>query len=175
MITMLLGGLWHGAAWTYVVWGGLHGLYLICNHGWNKVKPPITIPVAGHALAVALTFSCVVSAWVFFRAPSLDAAITMLRGMAGMHGFATAGQSLASKQQILALAGMVAICWFAPNAYQMLGAKTPALQETRPAVTRAAWTWQPSLTWAIVLGILAALALSQMLSGAPSEFIYFQF
>ncbi|MBI1396225.1 MAG: MBOAT family protein [Betaproteobacteria bacterium] len=87
MVTMLLGGLWHGASWTFVVWGGLHGLYLVVNHGyhalagtrreaWSRVAPY-------RAAAWAMTFVAVVIAWVFFRAPTFDAANTVLRAMFG--------------------------------------------------------------------------------------------
>src|SRR6195952_3334913 len=67
MITMLLGGLWHGAAWTFVVWGALHGAYLCINHAWKRFGPevaPRLRPAAAVAGAV-LTFLAVVVAWVF--------------------------------------------------------------------------------------------------------------
>src|SRR6201994_3604526 len=84
MITMALGGLWHGAAWTFVVWGVLHGLYLCINHAWNNYGPaigPRFSPMANLA-AFVLTFLAVVVAWVFFRADSLASAITILSKMA---------------------------------------------------------------------------------------------
>jgi alginate O-acetyltransferase complex protein AlgI len=80
MATMLLGGLWHGAAWNFVLWGGLHGLYLVV-HGQFRWKLPA---VAGRAL----TLFAVVVAWVPFRASGVDATSAMLRGMAGLNGIA---------------------------------------------------------------------------------------
>jgi alginate O-acetyltransferase complex protein AlgI len=91
LLTMLLGGLWHGAGWTFVVWGGLHGLYLCINHafmafrqriGWevNRFGKWESIP------AVGLTFLSVMVAWVFFRADNLASALSLLRGMAGLNG-----------------------------------------------------------------------------------------
>jgi alginate O-acetyltransferase complex protein AlgI len=80
MATMLLGGLWHGAAWNFVLWGGLHGLYLVL-HGQFPWKLPA---LAGRIL----TLLAVVTAWVPFRATGLDATRTMLRGMAGCNGIA---------------------------------------------------------------------------------------
>jgi alginate O-acetyltransferase complex protein AlgI len=80
MTTMLLGGLWHGAAWNFVLWGGLHGLYLVV-HAWFPWRLPA---VAGRAL----TLLAVVVAWVPFRASGLNATIAMLRGMAGYNGIA---------------------------------------------------------------------------------------
>jgi len=91
MITMLLGGLWHGAGWTFVFWGALHGVYLVINHlwhwichrlhwdGWRQTR-------TWTACAWLITFLAVVVGWVFFRATSMDAALTMLAGMAGLNG-----------------------------------------------------------------------------------------
>jgi D-alanyl-lipoteichoic acid acyltransferase DltB (MBOAT superfamily) len=89
MATMLLGGLWHGAGWTFVFWGGLHGLYLMINHGWHALKTRMGFGDGGYLgrlLAGGLTFLAVVIAWVFFRADSLATAQSMLAGMAGMNG-----------------------------------------------------------------------------------------
>jgi len=89
LVTMLLGGLWHGAGWTYVIWGGLHGFYLIVNHVWREVKQKFSINDSGHIaqlFAGVLTFLAVMIAWVFFRAGSFSAASTMLSGMAGVNG-----------------------------------------------------------------------------------------
>ena len=86
MITMLLGGLWHGAGWTFVVWGGLHGVFLAVNHLWHAARSrsgarsgPATF--GGSLLGGGLTFLCVVLAWVFFRAANLDAALRLIEAM----------------------------------------------------------------------------------------------
>jgi D-alanyl-lipoteichoic acid acyltransferase DltB (MBOAT superfamily) len=87
--TMLLGGLWHGAGWTFVMWGGLHGFYLMLNHSWRRFKEIMGWGESGRIAklgAGALTFLAVVVGWVFFRADSFTSAISMLHGMAGMNG-----------------------------------------------------------------------------------------
>src|ERR1700712_2747088 len=89
MLTMLLGGLWHGAAWTFVIWGGFHGLYLQVNHAWRHAvekSPRLQGVLAPHSRSAALcgwllTFTAVVVAWVFFRAESFGGAARMLEGM----------------------------------------------------------------------------------------------
>ncbi|MCL4183305.1 MAG: MBOAT family protein [Burkholderiaceae bacterium] len=93
-VTMLLGGLWHGAGWTFVAWGALHGLYLAANHLWHGVRRRLGLAPGRHAgsaigrvAGVALTFLCVVVGWVFFRSQSFPAALTILAGMAGLNGF----------------------------------------------------------------------------------------
>ena len=89
VITMLLGGLWHGAGWTFVIWGALHGFYLLVNHAWRSLKQQLGWHDGGRLAALgagALTFLAVVVGWVFFRADSFSTAVTMLQGMAGMNG-----------------------------------------------------------------------------------------
>jgi len=78
--TMLLCGLWHGAAWSFVLWGGLHGVYLVLHRAW-----PVRLP---YAAAQMLTLLAVTIAWVPFRADGLHTAWSMLRGMAGSNGIA---------------------------------------------------------------------------------------
>jgi alginate O-acetyltransferase complex protein AlgI len=92
LITMLLGGLWHGAGWTFVVWGGLHGLYLMLNHQWRRLRQRVW----NHDLSASnfwaregswlLTFVAVVIGWVFFKAENLAVAFSVLKSMAGFNG-----------------------------------------------------------------------------------------
>jgi D-alanyl-lipoteichoic acid acyltransferase DltB (MBOAT superfamily) len=90
MLTMLLGGLWHGAAWTFVIWGALHGLYLAVHkaiggrRGREIQAPVISTPrqLAGFFLRVAVTFHLVCLAWLFFRAGSIEQAWLYLAGLA---------------------------------------------------------------------------------------------
>lgn len=92
MITMLLCGLWHGAGWTFVVWGGLHGVYLLINHQWRSIRQT----QLGQDLQLSsrweqtcgwlITFIAVVVGWVIFRAPNFGVAAEMLKGMACFNG-----------------------------------------------------------------------------------------
>ncbi len=83
MLTMLLGGLWHGANWTFLIWGGLHGAMLVVDHWWRRSALFSRIGANGivRTLDWVLTFHFVCFAWLFFRAPSLDAALTYLNGV----------------------------------------------------------------------------------------------
>lgn len=88
-ITMLLGGLWHGANWTFVIWGGLHGLFLVVNHTWRRWQShlPFSVPRSiSFSASWALTFASAVFAFVIFRAESLQAALHIWRGMLGFNG-----------------------------------------------------------------------------------------
>jgi len=92
MITMFLGGLWHGANWTFVAWGTLHGIFLLVNHLWHSCRKHFhydnnSPTLVGIALSRFVTFIAVVIAWVFFRAESYAGAKNILYGMAGINGF----------------------------------------------------------------------------------------
>lgn len=163
MITMLLGGLWHGANWTFVVWGALHGAYLVVNHGWQEARRRLGFPVretpgsiAARALGVALTFACVVVAWVFFRADSLGAALSVLKGMTDVGGVTRPSAGTAG-----ALLLGTAIALLAPNSMQIV-AHVERVLHTPRALAYAA-------------GAAALAALSFLNLGQTSEFLYFQF
>ncbi len=83
MLTMLLGGLWHGSQWNFVFWGGLHGLWLGVNRWWNRRFGSALPGLPGKVLAILLTFHLVCLAWVFFRAQDLSAALDVLRRLPG--------------------------------------------------------------------------------------------
>jgi alginate O-acetyltransferase complex protein AlgI len=91
-ITMLLGGIWHGAGWTFVIWGALHGSYLTLNHGWRAATDRWHLSFAliprflRRACALGLTFLAVVVGWVFFKSDSVATAARMLRAMSGANG-----------------------------------------------------------------------------------------
>ncbi len=86
MITMILGGLWHGAAWTFVIWGTLHGGYLCIHHGWAAICKKLPFLKLPRFAAWLLTFLSVCVAWVFFRTPTLERARTIFSGMIGENG-----------------------------------------------------------------------------------------
>lgn len=93
LVTMLLGGLWHGAAWTFVLWGAAHGAMLAVNHAWRAVcgnlsPGPEWIRKAGRGTGAALTFLSVFAAWAIFRANDLPSALSIVRGLCGMNGHA---------------------------------------------------------------------------------------
>jgi alginate O-acetyltransferase complex protein AlgI len=91
LIVMLIGGLWHGPAWTFVAWGALHGLYLIINHMWRRLTRLVfpawlTLGPIAPIASGALTLVAVMFAWALFRAESWDSARNMINGMLGLNG-----------------------------------------------------------------------------------------
>lgn len=90
-LTMLLGGLWHGAGWPFVAWGALHGSYLMVNHGWKKILDAQGLDFAGNRayelFSWFVTFLAVVFSWVYFRAPTLEVANQIAAAMLGAGGF----------------------------------------------------------------------------------------
>ena len=90
---MLLGGLWHGAGWTFILWGGLHGCYLIINHAWQYLKRLARLEFLDaqpiwRFFCWLVTFTSVVNARVLFRATSFESAIEIYKGMYGFNGIA---------------------------------------------------------------------------------------
>jgi D-alanyl-lipoteichoic acid acyltransferase DltB (MBOAT superfamily) len=90
LVTMLIGGLWHGAAWTFVLWGGMHGMYLVAHKAFHRLAPavPATLRCVSDRAAQALTLLAVVIAWVPFRADGVEAMFRVWRGMVGLDGIA---------------------------------------------------------------------------------------
>lgn len=175
MATMLLGGLWHGAGWTFLVWGGLHGLYLAINHGWHEVRRRLGHDLSKSGLPARIagcliTFIAVVFAWVFFRADSLASAVAIAKAMLGMNGLKFTGHFQLSK-----IAVALAIAWCLPNTQQIMGKHEPALNfPSKDSATGAVWLrWQPNWVWFLIMVALATHALFQ--PDEISEFLYFQF
>ncbi len=164
MITMLLGGLWHGAAWTFVAWGALHGIYLCINHAWNHfVPPPPRFALAAKFVGGALTFLAVVVAWVFFRADSFASALTVLSGMANP---ATVIFGRDEVTNILFIAVYAAIVWLAPNTQTLMR------YDHERRTVGAGEIERRSLP---LYAAAAALAFGILGIQQHSEFIYFRF
>lgn len=109
-LTMLLGGLWHGAGWTFIIWGGLHGLYLAINHACQTARgryfpARVTAPAWERVLARAVTFKAVVAGWVLFRAADLSTAGSILHSMAGLGGIALPENLLGAARHVPGLVG----------------------------------------------------------------------
>jgi hypothetical protein len=175
---MWLGGLWHGASWTFVIWGALHGLYLLVNHAWRAsgLGTRLGAPFPRWlrvATAVALTFVATVFAWVFFRAADLPAAWLMVKGMLGLHGLGLE-QLDAMRGQINRTLVCLFIIWACPNSQQILARFRPALEMPEPGtVALRWWMWRPNPLWLVVVAVAAAAALLSL--NQISEFIYFNF
>ncbi len=115
LTTMLLGGLWHGAGWNFIIWGGLHGLYLVINNFWRRIY--IGKSKVYNILSILLTFIASIVAWVFFRAQTFDQAINILKGMISKF------DGLKSLEDIYILCAVAAITFLAPNTQEIRNLK----------------------------------------------------
>jgi D-alanyl-lipoteichoic acid acyltransferase DltB (MBOAT superfamily) len=165
MVTMLLGGLWHGAAWTFVAWGALHGLYLCVNHAWSRLAPAASprLAPAARLVSCALTFLAVVVAWVFFRADSLASAAGILSAMANPLHITFRQDEMAN---LLFIAVYAAMAWFAPNTQSLM-----RYDHKSRTVGVGALELRPIPLFAAA----AALAFGILGIQQHSEFIYFRF
>ena len=195
MLTMLLGGLWHGAGWTYVVWGGLHGLYLVISQTWQGLLRWLGWQT-GRLYAFGarfLTFMVVAFAWIFFRAADFATAADVIGGLAGNNGISLpllakpyagfltslglqpvyAGIRWIDAFGLSVLAGAMVLAWFAPNTQQLFRRFEPCLEKRGQAPLGSRWVWLPSVPWSLGLGVLFCVCLLSL--NRPSEFLYFQF
>jgi alginate O-acetyltransferase complex protein AlgI len=156
---MLLGGLWHGASWTFVVWGGLHGIYLaierLCRGLFGNVRALDSL-LARIGLAL-VTYFMVNITWVFFRAQEFSTAWRMIKTMllvetGGFKAISGADATIVS----VVIAAMLAVHW---------SMRERTLEDV---VARTPW-WLVASVWAVML---AAIAMTQ---GGGDAFIYFQF
>jgi D-alanyl-lipoteichoic acid acyltransferase DltB (MBOAT superfamily) len=159
VIVMFLGGLWHGAAWTFVAWGVLHGLYLVAEHVlralYKNATWPATLP--GRLFLALVTYVLVCIAWVFFRAQDFPGAGLLLGAMAGQ---IPVGQAILSGREIAQVLLVIGGLGFAH--WRLRETTIEASIGRKPA-------WLVALTWALMLG---SIILTQ---GSGNAFIYFQF
>jgi D-alanyl-lipoteichoic acid acyltransferase DltB (MBOAT superfamily) len=179
LITMLLGGLWHGAAWTFLLWGALHGVMLVIHRTWEQSSFG-----ARHALRPALaraaTFVCVVLAWVPFRAADFPTTFAMYRGLFALNGVAPPHASIALDRPIfaavLAIAASIGV-WRLPNTYEWLGAASPGLSTAGYPATFPAqlerFGWRPDRRHGLAFALLLFTCFVKVNDVSP--FIYFQF
>jgi alginate O-acetyltransferase complex protein AlgI len=171
LVTMLLGGLWHGAAWTFVIWGAIHGCGLVVNHAWNKIADAYRLRLP-NPLAWALTLVFVMLAWVPFRADNFSAAFTMWKSLFGFHGLAP-GETMTATQLATAaicISALLAVALFAPNTQQLL-----SYPRVIVAALRQPTRFVPSLRWAMAAGVAFGIAVSFIITQRPTEFLYFRF
>ncbi len=154
LAVFLLCGLWHGAGWTFVVWGGLHGLASAIHRVWSKIlNTPVKMP---KVLAWFITFNFVNAAWVFFRADSISTAVEILRRM--YLPFEAANQVFDKdlNKLLLCCAGCLLLCLLSKNTLEI--------------------KFKPSLPLAIALGVFFAFLLTCIVyPEQASPFIYFNF
>lgn len=201
MITMVLGGLWHGAGWNFAIWGGLHGAFLVINQLWQFGSQGFMFRFPKQicrVVSISLTFFCVVFAWVYFRAPDLTTANHLVFSMLGCSGasipegiflhlgpfkFIVEGLGIGSylgggTQFIETWCWVIfsaSIAFFMPNTQEIMSQFEPALAEEHQSqpVSTPRLLWQPNPKNAVALGIL--LALGVLALSRPTEFLYFQF
>jgi alginate O-acetyltransferase complex protein AlgI len=181
-LTMLLGGLWHGAGWTFVVWGGLHGVYLLVNHAWRagtaKLKGLGFDFALPKVVSWLITFVSVVVAWVFFRANDVGDAAALLKRMFNLKGVSLLSALSRLEYPLLSALGrkrlflLIALALFAalicPNILRALGYR-PESEKTDIPVERY------SRVFIVFLALLLFLAVKRLFNAAPSEFLYFNF
>ena len=163
MLTMLLGGLWHGASWNFVIWGGLHGLYLIVERFLCFIVPdrPFWHRKPVQLVLILMTLVAVCFAWVYFRASDFTTATGICYSMIGGHGWSCSYKTLLSNGQLLKALAFIVGCisihiFMRKQSLESVAARLP---------------------WPVLALILAVMIMIifPCLFGADRAFIYFQF
>jgi alginate O-acetyltransferase complex protein AlgI len=190
LLTMLIGGFWHGAAWTFVAWGALHGIYLVLNHGWRSGRELLglrgSLGVVGQLGGTILTFLAVTVAWVFFRAEDFATAGAILKAMS-LFGDGTGSMDM----RWVTIAVLLGFVWLLPNSQELLARWQPVLGDLSPARLPGLLRWSGARlgfttlegtsaltgsTGAVAAIFLFGLLVYQALSSTTLQpFIYFQF
>jgi alginate O-acetyltransferase complex protein AlgI len=154
-LTMAIGGLWHGASWSFLLWGVIHGVALSVARWWNSRSLPMWAP-----LSYLLTLAVVLFAWTPFRASSWDGTVAMLAGQIGLHG-------VGISDQIAVVLRPVEVAWLGVGAAVVLW---PAFQANfLPRLRQPEW-WSP--LWPPVVFLYA---IAVMMGHQTVPFLYFQF
>ena len=189
LATMLLGGLWHGAGWNFVIWGGLHGSFLIVNHFWRDFCGaygltrfvPLFVRVT---VSWFITMLAVVVAWVFFRADTFSGALNVLHTMfvPGASFSANAPSSLIGDptNTLLTLAAMIVIVTTLPNSIEITRHYRPVIGTLKELAQSQYFaprlSWRPVSVWGFVIACAGTSALIQLYRlNDMTEFIYFNF
>ncbi len=164
MLTMLIGGLWHGASWLFVFWGGLHGFYLIVERTIIKLKlsrSSLWENTRIKQLLAIITYALVCIAWVFFRAKSLQSAFDILSSMFGLNSFGLNGALHMPKKDLLVVTltalSYLSIHWHLRDKY---------IEDIFLNIS-----WQSQAAFITVATFIITISMS----GAGRAFIYFQF
>ncbi|MGK7906910.1 MAG: MBOAT family protein [Synechococcus sp.] len=184
MSTMLLGGLWHGAGWTFVLWGGLHGLYLTVHRQWQAYQSRLNHRFVMDDRVVRitctlLTFISVSVAWVFFRANTLAGATNILKGMFGLYGLGDTQPGA-----FICICLLAFIVFLAPNTQEWMTTQFAReerylLSDSKSQIGENPFQfldrlrWFPDRKWATLVSLMSLVSL--LLFNRESEFIYFQF
>lgn len=208
LFTMFWAGVWHGAGYQFLIFGMLHGFYLVVNHGWRIVRKSIDVfgPLPSRLLrpaGVGLTFAAVVVSLVFFRAETMPQAISVIEGMAGLHGFyipaqwqgilgALPGelpgwvefrwQPFINNSQVAKIVLLMLVVWFLPNTQDWVSEAVDSAPRTwigrliaRVRLNKILLRWSAHPVTAVWIGTLICLSILEIASDAPSEFLYFNF
>lgn len=170
-LTMLLGGIWHGAGWNFVIWGVLHGSYLMINHGWKKIrklKPEQSVSASERHIYWLVTLLAVMIAWVFFRAETTTGALNILSTMLG-NNLETETQLVDIKLALTICIPALILSLYAPNSLFITGKVDKYLSGSDNSQSS---NMRSSLI-AINVALLFWIPVGML--GKISEFLYFNF
>jgi alginate O-acetyltransferase complex protein AlgI len=171
-LVMLLGGLWHGASWTFILWGAWHGLLLVIERltGWSKVA-------SRYSISLPITLLAALIGWVLFRAGTLAEALTVYKGMLGLSGFMPRDEFLAgvTNENLLFIIVATIIVFAEPHLRRLWDPETRANDQVVTVSASGTATLGYSLSFALAMSALFVISVAKLTEQSVSPFLYFQF
>ena len=204
-LVMLLGGLWHGAGWTFILWGFLHGLFLTLNHMFRTLIKLLNLKIFLHNIFYlwffrVLTFILVSLAWVLFRSEDLVSSLSMYNSLFGLNGVTlpthyelyfgdfvfylkllginfNTTPNFGGGFQILWIIAMFLLVWFCPNTIEIMSKfKIHIENENFNKYSNFNFIkWRPNSFFSLILSLVIFFVIIKIFQGREGEFIYFQF
>ena len=203
-IVMTIGGIWHGAGWTFVLWGMVHGIFLFINHLFNQFKFLNQSHFQNTIIYICffrfITFLFVTLAWVLFRAENVDSALNIYKSLFGLNGFSLPTHyeylignfsyylkylgwnfenlpNYGGGFQIIWVVLMFFWIWFLPNATQLMS-NHEVFWRTRDfkfTIEKSYLKWVPYKIYSVLFALIFVFIIVKIFQGQEGEFIYFQF
>ena len=194
LTVMIIAGLWHGADWTFVLWGGIHGFLLLINHFWQEIK----FFKINKTISLWLTFLSVLLAWVPFRSGSIETTLNIYKGMFGGFGLTfpahyqgflnenlnrilldigvqfSSIHGFGGRMQIFILLLLLLFVMKFPNTQQIFADYKPTLSASADKIS-SLFKWKPRFFETVFFGLIGTYLLLLVIQGKSGEFIYFQF
>lgn len=179
MLTMIIGGVWHGAGWTFIFWGFLHGAYLVINHTFHSVKKSLgwyhkhntTLSII---TSQAFTFLFIVIAWVFFRSETMTGGLHLVSCMFGVGSDSLHEvTSLIKPKLYFSLLGLFAWVILLPNAQEIMSTALLKSPQKKTGAFLGYLQWSPNKRWAVLTILMLTTSILSL--SKVSEFLYYQF
>jgi alginate O-acetyltransferase complex protein AlgI len=160
IIVMLIGGIWHGAGWTYIIWGVLHGTFLVINHMWQKFSIKYTITrYYPKWISWFVTFICVTIAWIFFRSNSIISALNFIISLLNFDQYKIFDEKISFEYLLLPLSAIIS--FFMPNSTEIMSQYKIGIMPSGHPIDcpKTVYTWRYTCAYLFITALAAGVAI----------------